>query len=94
MNKGTLIETIMKADANAKLSKAAAGRIADAVIDKMTEDIVGGEGVQLTGFGSFKTVEREARTYRNPQNGNPVEVAAHKVVKFTAGKKLTDAVNA
>ncbi len=50
----------------------------------------GGE-VRMTGFGSFKIVTRAARTSRNPQNGEPIEVAEHNAIRFVPGQALKDA---
>jgi nucleoid DNA-binding protein len=44
------------------------------------------------GFGTFSVVKRKARTGRNPQTGKAIKIAAKKVVKFKAGKALTDKV--
>ena len=46
----------------------------------------------FVGFGSFKVLKRAARAGRNPQTGKPLKIKAKKVPKFTAGKKLKDAV--
>jgi DNA-binding protein HU-beta len=53
----------------------------------------GGKKISLVGFGSFEVGARAARTGRHPQTGQPMEIAASKVVKFKGGKKLKDAVN-
>jgi len=47
----------------------------------------------LVGFGTFGVKERAARTGRNPQTGQPIEIKAAKVPSFKAGKALKDAVN-
>ena len=47
----------------------------------------------LVGFGTFAVKDRAARTGRNPQTGNPIEIAAAKIPGFKAGKALKDAVN-
>ncbi|HBP79890.1 MAG TPA: DNA-binding protein HU, partial [Halomonas sp.] len=52
-----------------------------------------GESVSLVGFGTFAIKERAARTGRNPQTGQPIEISAAKVPSFKAGKALKDAVN-
>lgn len=46
--------------------------------------------VVKTDVGSFKVVERAARTCRNPRTGEPVSVPARKTIKFTPSKKLLD----
>ncbi len=59
----------------------------------MSKAVADGGSVQLIGFGTFSTGERSARTGRNPQTGETIEIAAAKTVKFTAGKAFKDAVN-
>ncbi|MEH6648431.1 MAG: HU family DNA-binding protein [Motiliproteus sp.] len=90
MNKSELIDAIA---ASADLSKASAGRALDAALDAVTGALKGGDSVALVGFGTFSVKERAARTGRNPQTGNPIEIAAATVPAFKAGKALKDAVN-
>ncbi|GKX51057.1 MULTISPECIES: nucleoid-associated protein HU-beta [Budvicia] len=90
MNKSQLIDQIA---AGADISKAAAGRSLDAIIEAVTEALKSGDQVALVGFGSFVVRERAARTGRNPQTGKEIKIAAAKVPAFRAGKALKDAVN-
>ncbi len=90
MNKSELID---KVAASADIPKAVAGRALDAVIESITGALQGGESVVLVGFGTFSVKDRAARTGRNPQTGNPIEIAAAKIPGFKAGKALKDAVN-
>lgn len=50
----------------------------------------GGE-VRIVGFGSFKVTFRAARSSRNPQTGEPVEVSARNAIRFVPGQALKDA---
>ncbi|MBV1869733.1 MAG: HU family DNA-binding protein, partial [Gammaproteobacteria bacterium] len=75
------------------LSKAAAGRALDAMTDTITDALKDGDQVVLVGFGAFTVKERAARTGRNPQTGEPIEIAAAKVPSFKPGKALKDSVN-
>lgn len=90
MNKSELIDAVAAA---ADLSKASAGRALDAMVDSVTNALKDGDQVVLVGFGTFSVKERAARTGRNPQTGEPIEIAAAKVPSFKAGKALKDAVN-
>ncbi|RUO78248.1 nucleoid-associated protein HU-beta [Pseudidiomarina taiwanensis] len=90
MNKSQLVDKI--AD-GAEISKAAAGRALDSFIDAVTDALKSGEQVALVGFGTFSVRERSARTGRNPQTGQTIQIAAAKVPAFKAGKALKDAVN-
>jgi len=90
VNKSELIDAIA---ASADIPKAAAGRALDATIDAVTNALKEGDQVVLVGFGTFAVKERAARTGRNPQTGQPIEIAAAKVPGFKPGKALKDAVN-
>ncbi|AVJ55509.1 DNA-binding protein HU-beta [Idiomarina sp. OT37-5b] len=90
MNKSQLIDKIA---AGADISKAAAGRALDSMIDAVTEALKKDDQVALVGFGTFSVRERSARTGRNPQTGETIQIAAAKVPSFKAGKALKDAVN-
>jgi len=90
VNKSQLIDKIA---AGADISKAAAGRVLDAVLGSVTDTLKSGEEVALVGFGTFSVRERSARTGRNPQTGKEISIAAAKVPGFRAGKALKDAVN-
>ena len=90
MNKSELIDVIAS---TTNLSKADAGRALNATTDAITSAMSSGDGVQLTGFGSFLVRSRAARTGRNPQTGASIKIAASKVAAFKAGKALKDAVN-
>lgn len=67
----------------------------DAVLRAFEETIkrqaaAGGE-VRMIGFGTFKITHRAARTSRNPQSGEPVEVSARNAIRFVPGQSLKDA---
>ncbi len=90
MNKTELIEAM--ADA-ADISKTAAGRVLDGMIDAITQVIKSGDSVSIIGFGTFTLRERAARKGRNPKTGEIIEIAASKSPAFKAGKAFKDAVN-
>ena len=89
MNKNELIDEIATTSG---LSKADATRALNASIDTITAQLKNGEQVVLPGFGTFSISNRAARTGRNPQTGEPIEIKASRVAKFKAGKTLKDAV--
>ncbi len=90
MKKSELIEAIAH---NTDLSKAAAGRVLNAVLDTIVKAVAKKQDVQLIGFGTFKAAKRAARTGKNPRTGEPVKIAAATVPKFTAGAAFKAAVN-
>ena len=90
MNKGDLVDAVASATGE---SKAAASAAVDAVLDSITGALVGGDRVQISGFGTFEVRHRAARQGRNPQTGATIQIAASKAPAFKAGKALKDAVN-
>jgi nucleoid DNA-binding protein len=90
VNKAELIEAIVK---ETELSKAAAGRVLNTVIDTITKTVAKKQDVQLIGFGTFKAAKRAARTGKNPRTGEKLKIAAATVPKFTAGAAFKAAVN-
>ncbi|MCY4264929.1 MAG: HU family DNA-binding protein [Gammaproteobacteria bacterium] len=90
MNKSELIEAVAT---SADISKASAGRAVDAVFDTITESMKKSDPVVLIGFGTFGTKNRAARTGRNPQTGEEIEIKAATLPSFKPGKALKDAVN-
>lgn len=90
MNKAELIEKVAEIT---KASKAESGRTVDAVFDAITDALKKNDRIAIAGFGTFSVSKRSARKGRNPQTGEEINIAAKNVPKFTAGKKLKDAVN-
>jgi len=90
VNKSELINAVAT---GADISKAAAGRALDAMIEAVTGALKNGEQVNLIGFGTFLVRERAARTGRNPRTGETINIKAAKNPAFKAGKALKDAVN-
>ncbi|WAJ69643.1 HU family DNA-binding protein [Catenovulum adriaticum] len=90
MNKSQLIEKIAS---GADISKASAGRALDSFIDAVSGALQEDDQVALVGFGTFSVRERAARTGRNPQSGETIEIAAAKIPAFKPGKALKEAVN-
>ena len=76
MNKAELIDAVAE---GADVSKAAATRAVDTVIDSIANALKKGDQVTLVGFGTFSVKERAARTGRNPRTGEPIQIAAAKV---------------
>lgn len=90
MNKSELIDAIA---ASADIPKAQATRALDAVIESVTNALKQNDQVVLVGFGTFSVKERAARSGRNPQTGQPIEIPAAKIPTFKPGKALKDACN-
>mgnify|MGYP000227781306 CR=1 FL=1 len=61
-------------------------------INAVTAALVKGDKVQVSGFGTFETKEREARVGRNPHTKEAIEIPATRVPAFKASKALKDNV--
>ena len=90
MNKTELIDQIA---AGAGLTKVDAKKALDATVAAIKKALVKGDKVQLVGFGTFETVQKAARTGRNPRTGAETKIAACTAPKFKAGQALKDQVN-
>ncbi len=90
MNKSELIEAMA---AEAGISKAAAGKALNGMMDAVKSTLKKGGKVSLVGFGSWDVSKRAARNGRNPQTGATIKIAAKNVVKFKAGSELKNSVN-
>ncbi len=90
MNKTELIAHI--AD-HADISKAAATRALESIVDAVKRTLKKGGTVSLVGFGTFAVGKRAARTGRNPRTGAAIKIKAAKVPKFRPGKGLKDHLN-
>ncbi len=90
MNKAELIDAVAE---GADISKAAATRAVDTMIEQVTNTLKKGDQVTLVGFGTFSVKARAARTGRNPRTGEPINIPASNNPSFKAGKALKDAVN-
>ena len=85
-------ELIAAAAESAGLTKKDTERVLNAAIDAITAALVAGEKVQLSGFGTFETKDREARIGRNPHTKEEIEIPATRVPSFKASKALKDSV--
>jgi integration host factor subunit beta len=92
MTKSELIEQLTTE--NDVLNKREAELIVNSIFDSIGSALVGGDRVEIRGFGSFTVVrEREAREARNPKSGDIVQISAKKTPFFKTGKELRERVN-
>ena len=89
MNKTELIAVAAE---NAGMTRKDAERVLNAAIDAITLSLSKGEKVQLSGFGTFETKERDARVGRNPHTRQAIEIPATRVPAFKPSKALKDNV--
>ena len=90
MNKQDLIDAMAdKADISKVSAETALNTLLESIVATVAED----GKVAIAGFGNFELSHRSARSGRNPQTGETIQIAASNVPKFKAGKKFKDAVN-
>ncbi|PIR87897.1 MAG: DNA-binding protein HU [Candidatus Harrisonbacteria bacterium CG10_big_fil_rev_8_21_14_0_10_45_28] len=90
MKKDDLVVAIMN---GAELAtKKHAQEVVDLFFVTITKALKKGDSVGITGFGTFKVVNRKAREGVNPKTGARIKIPAAKKPKFTPGKGLKDAV--
>jgi len=80
-----LVEAVQKT-LGKETSKAHAEKVVGAVIDGIKSNVKKSKSLQLIGFGTFKVVNRKARTGINPKSGEKIKIKASKSVRFTPGK--------
>ena len=93
MNKSELVQQL--AD-RTDLTRSDAQKAIDALFSSddgiIAQALKNGEKVQITGFGSFETRKREARTGRNPRTGKEIKIGPSTSAAFKSGKGLRDTV--
>lgn len=88
----TKAELIDKAAKEVNITKSEAGELFEAFLDGIKDALRKGDKVSLIGFGSFMISERKARKGRNPQTGEPIDIPASRVPKFTPSEAFKKAV--
>jgi len=89
MNKSDLVEAVSK---RAKITPQVAEKVVSVIFDEMTNELAGGGGIEIRGFGSFSIREYEAYSGRNPKTGEKIVVAPKKAPFFKVGKELKERI--
>ncbi|NLJ51140.1 MAG: integration host factor subunit alpha [Alcaligenaceae bacterium] len=74
------------------VNKREAKDIVDAFFNQISDILVDGEAVRISGFGNFQLRDKAARPGRNPKTGDLIPISARRVVTFHASQKLKLAV--
>ena len=90
MNKTELIAAVAE---KTGMTKKDAERVVNATVEAITESLVKGDKVQVSGFGIFEVKAREARVGRNPRTKEAIQIPATRLPAFKASKALKDAVS-
>jgi integration host factor subunit beta len=90
MTKADLIEEVSRV---VEMTRKEAEVIVEAIFDSIVRALRSGDKIEIRGFGSFRTRQRQPRVGRNPKTGTRVEVPAKKIPYFKPSKELKDVVN-
>jgi DNA-binding protein HU-beta len=88
----TKTELVAKIANETGLTKGMAEKAVDGFVSTVSGALESGEGVTLVGFGTFSIGSRAEREGHNPRTGEKIKIPASKVVKFKAGKNLSEKV--
>ena len=77
----------------AGLTQKEAGAAYDAMVETIVDAFKANDKVALVGFGTFETRERAARTGKNPQTGEPLNIPASTTAALKVGKALKEKLN-
>src|SRR5881394_4307979 len=90
MTKADLIEEVARiTDVTRRDSEV----IVETIFDSIVHSLRAGDKIEIRGFGSFRTRQRDARVGRNPKTGERVDVPPKKIPYFKPSKELKDLVN-
>jgi len=76
------------------LNKRESKDMVDAFFDLVSNSLVEGDDVKITGFGNFQIRTKSPRPGRNPRTGEAIPIAARRVVTFHASQKLKEQIQA
>lgn len=90
MTKADLIEEVSRV---VEMTRKDSEVIVEAIFDSIVRSLRADDKIEIRGFGSFRTRQRQSRVGRNPKTGTRVEVPAKKIPYFKPSKELKDVVN-
>jgi integration host factor subunit beta len=90
MTKADLIDEVSRV---VEITRKDSEVIVDSIFDSVVKSLKAGEKIEIRGFGSFRTRQRQSRIGRNPKTGERVEVPSKRIPYFKPSKELKDLVN-
>jgi len=76
------------------LSRKDSGDILDMILDEMTQELVKGNDVKLSSFGTFALRSKKARAGRNPKTGVDAVISPRRVISFKPSQTMRKIINA
>ncbi len=90
MTKADLIDEVSRA---VELGRKDSEVIVETMLESIVRALRNEDKIEIRGFGSFRTRQRNPRIGRNPKTGEQVQVPAKKVPYFKPSKELKVLVN-
>jgi len=90
MTKADLIDEVSRV---VELTRKDSEIVVETIFDSIVHSLRAGDKIEIRGFGSFRTRQRNPRVGRNPKTGDRVEVPTKKIPFFKPSKELKDLVN-
>jgi integration host factor subunit beta len=90
MTKAELIDEVSKV---VEMTRKDSETIVETIFDSIVSSLHKGDKIEIRGFGSFRTRQRQPRIGRNPKTGSRVEVPSKRIPFFKPSKELRDLVN-
>jgi integration host factor subunit beta len=90
MTKADLIDEVARV---VEMTRKDSEIIVETIFDSVVRSLHEGEKIEIRGFGSFRTRQRQPRVGRNPKTGTRVDVPAKRIPYFKPSKELKDLVN-
>ena len=90
LTKSDMIEHLMR---QLNLTRQQGRCLVERFFDELSNNLIDGKEVKLSGFGNFELKDKNSRPGRNPKTGEPVAVSARRVVTFKTGQKFRQKVD-
>lgn len=90
MTTGTLTRADIAARINSQigLSRNESAAIVESILDHMSDALVAGQNVKISGFGTFVLRDKAERVGRNPKTGVEVPISPRRVMTFRASQTM------
>ncbi|MBR1605314.1 MAG: integration host factor subunit alpha [Alphaproteobacteria bacterium] len=76
------------------LSRKDSNDILDMILDEITQELVRGNEVKLSSFGTFSLRDKKERTGRNPKTGVDAVITPRRVISFKPSQMMRKEINA
>jgi integration host factor subunit alpha len=91
MNRSQLTEVIYRRHGG--ISRREASELVNLILDRIKDRLLEGEGVEISGFGTFRIRRKQSRKGRNPRTGEKLVISARRALVFRPSRVLKDELN-